>query len=105
PGVDLLVSQNEAILKSQLQTEELQKYLKLRRAQFEVAASDTEAFEASQKIRALEQEARASLTDKDKQLAVMFSHQAENAVVAQIMTPWMRYFLAYDPAPALQQLK
>ncbi|MCP2043470.1 alpha/beta hydrolase [Pontibacter sp. HSC-36F09] len=105
PGVDLLVSQNEAILKSQLQTEELQKYLKLRRAQFELAASDTEVFEASQKIRTLEQEARANLTDKDKQLAVMFSPQAENAVVAQIMTPWMRYFLAYDPAPALQQLK
>ncbi|MBX0332739.1 alpha/beta fold hydrolase [Pontibacter sp. HSC-14F20] len=105
PGVDLLVSQNEAILKSQLQADELQKYLKLRRAQFEVAASNTEMFEASQKIRALEQEARASLTDKDKQLAIMLSPQAENAVVAQIMTPWMRYFLAYDPAPALQQLK
>ncbi|MDO6389970.1 alpha/beta fold hydrolase [Pontibacter sp. BT731] len=105
PGVDLLVSQNEAILKSQLPEATLQKYLQLRRAQFEVAASDAEVFEAAQKIRVLEQEARANLEEKDQQLAVMLSPQAENAVVAQITTPWMRHFLAYDPAPALQQLK
>lgn len=105
PGVDLLVSQNEALLKSQLPEESLQKYLKLRRAQFEVAASKTEVFEASRKVRELETDARASLTEEDKQLAQLLVPQAENAVVAQIMTPWMRYFLAYDPAPALQQLK
>ncbi|GGG22124.1 alpha/beta hydrolase family protein [Pontibacter amylolyticus] len=105
PGVDLLVSQNEAILKSQLQEASLQKYLQLRRAQFEVAASKTEVFEAAQKIRELEKEARAKLTEADQQLAVLLTPQSENAVVAQIMTPWMRHFLAYDPAPALQQLK
>ncbi|SIT94616.1 alpha/beta hydrolase [Pontibacter indicus] len=105
PGVDLLVSQNEALLKSQLPEESLQKYLKLRRAQFEVAASTTEVFEASRKVRELEKDARASLTEEDKQLAQLLVPQAENAVVAQIMTPWMRHFLAYDPAPALQQLK
>lgn len=105
PGVDLLVSQNEAILKSQLQEASLQKYLELRRAQFEVAASKTEVFEAAQKIRELEKEARTKLTEADQQLAVLLTPQAENAVVAQITTPWMRHFLAYDPAPALQQLK
>ncbi|PKV63413.1 alpha/beta hydrolase [Pontibacter ramchanderi] len=105
PGVDLLVSQNEAILKPQLPERELQKYLNLRRAQFEVAASDADVYEAAQRIRTLEQEAKASLTDQDKQLQLMLSPQAENAVVAQITTPWMRYFLAYDPAPALRQLR
>lgn len=105
PGVELLVSQNEAILKNQLPAESLQKYLKLRRAQFEVAASDADVFEASKKIRALEQEAKASLTEEDKQLALMLTPQGENALVAQITMPWARYFLAYDPAPALRQLR
>jgi uncharacterized protein len=105
PGVELLVSQNEAILRAQFSEEALQKYLNLRRTQFEVAASDAEVFEASQRIRALEQEARTKLTAEDKQLALVLTPQAENAVVALISTPWMRYFLAYDPAPALLQLK
>jgi uncharacterized protein len=104
PGVDLLVSQNEAFFKSQMPEETLPKLLKLRRAQFEVAASDTELFEAARIIRALEQDAKATMTEEEKR-AMMLTPESENAIVSQLTTPWMRYYLAYDPAPTLRKLK
>lgn len=104
PGVDLLVSQNEAILRSQIPQETLQKHLQLRRAQFEVAASNAELFEASQKIRTLELEAKTTMTQQEKQMLNLVP-ESENTAVALMTTPWMRYFLAYDPAPALRKLK
>lgn len=105
PGVELLVQQNEALYKKGgIPEETLQKLLKLRRAQFETAATEADVYAASQKIRALEQEAKAGMTEQEiKQLQL--SPEAENAIVAQLSLPWARHFLAYDPAPALRQLK
>ncbi|MDX5422608.1 MAG: prolyl oligopeptidase family serine peptidase, partial [Hymenobacteraceae bacterium] len=52
----------------------------------------------------LEQEAKKNLTEQEqKQLGL--TPQSEQAVVAQLSSPWMRYYLAYDPAPTIQQLK
>ena len=105
PGVELLVSQNEAIFRATgLPDETLQKLLTLRRAQFEVAASGDDNDTAAIKIRSLEQEAKNQLTDQEKQQLGLTS-QSESAITTQITTPWMRYYLAYDPAPTLQKLR
>lgn len=105
PGTELLVAQNEMLFRaSGIPEETLQKFLKLRRAQFEIAASDTDVYAASQKIRAVEQEAKKAMTPLETQ-QLRLSPASENAVVAQLTIPWTRYFLAYDPAPALQRLK
>ncbi|QCR24451.1 alpha/beta fold hydrolase [Pontibacter sp. SGAir0037] len=105
PGTELLLAQNEAIFKQAVADPALlQKLLNLRKAQFEIAATEQDVFEASKKIRQLEQEAKTRLNEQEKaQLGL--TPQSEQALVAQLSSPWMRYYLAYDPAPALQKLK
>lgn len=105
PGTELLVAQNEAIFRAAgVPDTTLQKLLQLRRAQFEVAASDADMYSAADQIRSLEQSAKSNISEQEqKQLGL--SPQSEQAIVAQLSSPWMRYFLAYDPALALQQLR
>ena len=105
PGAELLASQNEALLKTAgIPQEQLQKYLQLRKAQFQVAATENDLQQAAEKIRQLEQDTKAGLTaHEQKQLGL--NAQSEQAIVSQLSTPWMRYFLAYDPAPTLRKLR
>jgi uncharacterized protein len=105
PGSTLLVAQNEALLKAAgVPQEPLQKYLQLRKAQFETAATEPDVFKASGKIKQLEQAAKANFTEQEqKQLGL--TPQSEQAIVAQLSSPWMRYFLKYNPATTLQTLK
>ncbi len=51
-------------------------------------------------ITAAPSEQRAAITDVDE-----FIETRVNAEIAQIQTPWFRYFLSYDPADALRQAK
>ncbi|WP_181163714.1 alpha/beta hydrolase family protein [Pontibacter mangrovi] len=105
PGTELLVAQNKALLESAgVPQEQLQKYLALREAQFKVAATEKDASKAADQIRRLEQEAKASMTPLEQQ-QLGLTDKAEETIVAQLSSPWMRYYLAYDPAPALQKLK
>ncbi|MBJ6119362.1 alpha/beta fold hydrolase [Pontibacter sp. BT310] len=105
PGTDLLLAQNEALLKATgMPDAQLQNYLQLRKAQFTVAATETDIFKASQTIKQLEQEAKTKLTaEEQKQMGL--TPQSEQAIVAQLSSPWTRYFLGYNPAPTLQKLK
>lgn len=104
-GTELLVAQNKALLESAgVPQEQLQKYLKLREAQFQAAATEKDIAKAAEQIRKLEQETKAQLTAQEQQ-QMGFTAQGEEAIVSQLSSPWMRYYLAYDPAPALRKLK
>lgn len=105
PGTELLVAQNEALFKTAGMPEpQLQKYLQLRKAQFEVATTEKDVFRAATAIRELEQQAKKDMTEQEQQLMGL-TPQNEQAMVAQLSAPWMRSFLAYNPAPTLQKLK
>lgn len=105
PGTELLLAQNKALLQNAgVPQELLQKYLDLRKAQLQVAATEKDVAKAAEQIRKLEQAARAKVTEQEqKQLGL--TPQSEQAIVSQLSSPWMRYYLAYDPAPALRKLK
>ncbi|MCC9168733.1 alpha/beta hydrolase family protein [Pontibacter harenae] len=105
PGTELLTAQNEAMLKAiGVPEAPLQKYLSLRQAQFKIAATETDVFKAAEQIRKLEQDVKASLSVQEQQQLAL-TPQSEQAIVAQLSSPWVRYFLSYDPAPTLQKLK
>ena len=105
PGTDLLLAQNEALYRAGgTPPELLQKLLKLRRAQFEVAAGETDPSVAASRIRALEQEAKAGMSAAE-QAQLGLTAQTEEATLAMLSSPWFRYFLAYNPAPTLQKLR
>lgn len=103
-GKEVMVAQNKAIFKPMLPEDLLNSYLQLRKSQFEVAASESDTFKAAAKIKALEQDAKGKLTDQQKQ-QLGLTPQAEQAVVAQLSSPWMKQFLAYNPASDIQKLK
>ncbi|GHA75480.1 alpha/beta hydrolase [Pontibacter akesuensis] len=105
PGTELLVAQNKALLQNAgVPQAQLQKYLALREAQFKVAATEADMTKAAEKIRQLEQQAKAGMTEQEQQ-QLGLTDQAAQTLVAQLSSPWMRYYLAYDPAPTLRQLK
>lgn len=105
PGTELLIAQNKALLQAAgVPDDLLQPYLALRDAQFKVAATEPDVLKAAEKIRKIEQEAKAKFTAQQQQ-QLGLTPQGEQAVVAQLSLPWFKYFLAYDPAPALQKLK
>ncbi len=69
---------------------------------FAVAKADIAPAEAARKMKALEDELWAAMTEKEQAEA----HSIE-AVYAQgnaLLNPWMHYFLKYDPVPALRKL-
>ncbi|HSI90006.1 MAG TPA: alpha/beta fold hydrolase [Adhaeribacter sp.] len=105
PGTELLVAQNEALLKAAGMPEPLlQKYLQLRKTQFEVAATEKDVTIATEKIKQLEQDAKATFTAQEIQ-QMGLTPQSEQTIAAQLGTPWWRTYLAYNPAPTLQKLK
>jgi uncharacterized protein len=105
PGTELMIAQNEALLKTAGMPEPLlQQYLQLRKAQFEVAATEPDVFKAAQTIKQLEDKAKAELTLEQQKLMGL-TQQSEQAVISQLSSPWMRNFLAYNPALTLQKLK
>ncbi|WP_439880238.1 alpha/beta hydrolase family protein [Pontibacter sp. MBLB2868] len=105
PGTELLLAQNKALLENAgVPKEQLQQYLNLREAQFKVAATEKDVMKAAENIRQLEQKAKANMTAQEQQ-QLGLTDKAEQAIVAQLSSPWMRYYLAYDPAPTLQKLK
>lgn len=105
PGTELLVAQNEALLKAAgVPDATIKPYLALRKAQFEVAANEQDVFKAAAQIRELQQEAKNSFTE-EQQNQLGLTPQGEQAIVAQLSSPWLKYFLAYEPAPTLQKLK
>ncbi|GAB3530479.1 alpha/beta fold hydrolase [Pontibacter brevis] len=105
PGTELLLAQNKALLQNAGVSErQLRQYLSLREAQFNIAATERDIVRAAELIRKLEQEAKTTLTTQEQQ-QLGLTTQSEQAVVDQLSSPWMRYYLAYDPAPTLRRLK
>ncbi|MCJ8165768.1 alpha/beta hydrolase [Pontibacter sp. E15-1] len=105
PGTELLLAQNRALLENAgVPQKQLDIYLGLRKAQLQVAATEQDITKAAGQIRKLEQDAKASLTAQEQQ-QLGLNTESEQAVVAQLSSPWMRYYLAYDPAPTLKKLK
>ncbi len=66
-----------------------------------VAASDEDAGTAEEMIRAIMETAAA---EAPPDLASRVTAEAVDGIVAAYGDPWMRYFLAYDPRPALVAL-
>jgi pimeloyl-ACP methyl ester carboxylesterase len=102
PGRDVLLRQTADLLRAEGASEaDIAWQLEWRPRMFDVAASDATAADAAAQIRVIVSDALASppadVTDPlDPSLVDTF--------VEVFADPWMRFFLAYDPAPALTAL-
>jgi uncharacterized protein len=82
----------------------LAKNAKVERALLDIAMTGADTAAAAAKMRPLLKQAMAELNQNDSQ-ALKASDQVIDQQVKQVLSPWFRYFLSYDPKPALMKLK
>lgn len=105
-GEAILLLQGQAILKAMGATPdrlELQKTLQVRI--FKIIAEEKDNAEAEKKLRKVVEEEFAKLPEAERKAA---GPKLVDQTVAQskgVMSPWFRFFLPYDPIPALQATK
>lgn len=107
-GEQIMLAQNELIGRvSRVPEEQIRKNGELQRKMFAAVRSGGELETVTAEVRALARESlermpeaqRKALGDLDAAAA-----RAAEQQVAGLKTPWFRYFLTYDPAPALEKL-
>jgi pimeloyl-ACP methyl ester carboxylesterase len=102
PGSDVLLQQTEDLMRAEGASENDIAWQREWRAEImDVAASDATAEEAAEQIRLV---ASAALDDPPADVTAPLDPSLADAFVGAFTDPWMRFFLAYDPAPALQAL-
>ena len=76
---------------------------------FEILASEPDAEQAAAQIRETFASTKAELLRGNPDAALLAAIAQEEAslpqTIAELTSPWFRYFLQYDPAPALRQLR
>ena len=94
PGDQVIIEQQRLILKAMGQPDGfIEKYRDLERQVIAIAKSETDTAVAQAKMR----DAAAGLPAE--------ARQASASQFEQAATPWFHYFVNYDPAPALRNLK
>ena len=102
PGRDVLIRQTEDLMRAEGASEaDIAWQLDWRSQIIDVSASDLPADEATREIDAV---ASAALADPPDDVTEPLSPTLADALVEAFTDPWMRFFLAYDPAPTLVAL-
>lgn len=102
PGLDVLLRQTEDLMRVDGSSEaDIAWQQEWRRAVMEVSASDLSTEDAASEIEAI---VSTALSNPPADIAEPLDPSMTDQFVAVFTDPWMRYFLAYDPAPALTDL-
>ncbi len=104
-GEELVLLQYELIARANGVNEELiAKNLAVHRRVFAVVKEQSDPIEAEKEIRDLLLEELTRLSEEE-QKASGLSEAALEAQIKQMLLPWFRYFLTYDPQPTLSQVR
>ncbi len=95
-GQRILLSQKALIMRASGQSEsQIEKAVSFNRKTFDVVLHAPTVDDAKQQLKA----------HFDSMVARQeISQQQEEQLIAQVTSPWMRYFLSYDPAPTLRKV-
>jgi fermentation-respiration switch protein FrsA (DUF1100 family) len=104
-GEDLLLLQGELVVKSEGgDADAVKKARAQQEALFGILKKEKDPKAAKEKVDAYVKEQTEKLTDEErKQLEALKAVQ--EAKLNMLLTPWFRYFLEYDPAPALKKVR
>jgi uncharacterized protein len=104
PGETIINMQARLILKASGATDEITKAdLQLRQQMFDVLRQEPDSSKAVEKLRIVLDSALAR-AKTDNTLSTIISPGMIDGTIKQMMSPWLRYFLFYDPKPALTKL-
>ena len=107
PGAELILRQNERIFTAEgILNEHKQALLKLLNQLFIILTSDMTEGERQQKASEIITEiVRKKFEIDDNSVSQKNKKQIVQGRVEEALTPWMRYFLAFDPGPALEAIR
>lgn len=105
PGDEILLRQNELILRAaKLPDRAVARQVEALRRLIEIVKSEPDNEKAAGKMKGLVAEIAGNLEGDDKE-ALGLSGDTVGALSRQLASPWFRYFLGYDPRPALEQVR
>jgi len=108
PGDELMLLQNEAILQAnKIDEEVITAGLRLSAQSYAIIKTESDPVKAAQKIRYLEDNFWGSMFPNIREGLKKTGMQKGFLVkqLPQLLSPWMRYFISYDPATDLKKIK
>lgn len=103
-GKDVIVLQTELILKANgLKEEDVQKKKKESERIFNLVANETDSLLVFKKLLTIYDEDFSKMSDEEKKKPEN-SKESFDRNVKQILSPWFRFFIKYDPRPTLEQV-
>jgi pimeloyl-ACP methyl ester carboxylesterase len=105
PGEDILRAQSELLARASGESEEaIERDRETQQKVFAVVKSETDAETARKELDRLLTEAIEKLSDAEKaKLGDVESYKHRQ--IDQVLSPWFRFFLTYDPRPTLRKVK
>jgi pimeloyl-ACP methyl ester carboxylesterase len=105
PGDQIIYSQTEAIEKaSNLPEERVKEDVETEKEMYAVLKVENDSLKTIEKLRKKFDDAYSKMDDKRKS-EIGDPDKAFDLAVKSTVTPWFRYFISYDPAPALEKVK
>jgi len=108
-GEDIILEQSVLISRAAGRSEaDIQDDLATNRKVFEIVKQEPDLEIAAQQLEELLKAAAAEMSPQEREQAGITEENLETQIQAQIAqanTPWVRFFLTYDPAPTLAQVR
>lgn len=108
-GADIIIDQTAAGARAMgVDEAQIAKSQAVNREIFEIVTGEADPAVASEEVEAVLRRTLAGLTDEERASSGVREGEEEAwiaAQVAQVTGPWFRYFLAYDPIPALEAVQ
>ena len=76
----------------------------LKEEMFAVVKEEKDTVAADRRLRKLATDALANMSEKEKE-EMGYSPEMLDMSIKQLLSPWLRFFLTYDPKPALRKVK
>jgi len=100
-GEEILYLQDSLISTAMgIPAEEITKELRLNRKLYSLIRTESDTTKLQQEIRSAVKESMAA----DSATVGKINEEAVNAAVKQLTSPWFRFFVTYDPIPALEKV-
>jgi len=105
PGKDILLYQQELAFKAaNINDNYVQKRIALNSSLMELAGNSKDSAKTAAEMDAVIDNFLSSLNDKEKKV-IIFTKASIAPFAKEIMRPWLRFFIKYDPRGALEELK
>ena len=103
PGDSLLLLQAATIGRAGgASEEEIKKNRDLQVRIFDVVRNEKDNKIAERKLKKIFEDAVAEMNEKER---ASISEESINAQIKQVLSPWFRFFITYDPEPTLEKVK